>query len=84
MWSDIQRALELDLRVLHLATPPVSAAQVYDAVLGGTFKNELANPPFDYDLRTLYAEQFGGEGQYLCTKEQELEEIRAFMKGWTE
>lgn len=84
LWSDIQRALELDLRVLHLATPPVSAAQVYDAVLGGTFKNELANPPFDYDLRTLYAEQFGGEGQYLCTKEQELEEIRAFMKGWTE
>ncbi len=84
LWSDIQRALELDLRVLHLATPPVSAAQVYDVVLGGTFKNELANPPFDYDLRTLYAEQFGGEGQYLCTKEQELEEIRAFMKGWTE
>lgn len=84
LWSDIQRALELDLRVLHLATPPVSAAQVYDAVLGGTFKNELANPPFDYNLRTLYAEQFGGEGQYLCTKEQELEEIRAFMKGWTE
>ncbi len=84
LWADIEKALELDLRLLHLATPPVSAAQVYQTVTGGSFENHLAAAPFDYDLRTLHAEAFGGSGGYLCTKEQELRDICAFMKGWTE
>ena len=84
LWADIQKALELDLRVLHLATPPVSAARVYEAVAGGHFENHLAAQPFDYDLRTLHAEAFGGRDGYLCTEEEELASICAFMKGWTE
>lgn len=82
LWADIQKALELDLRVLHLATPPVSAGQVYTAVTGGVFENHLQAVPFDYDLRTQYADQFGGSDGYLCTARQELEDICAFMKGW--
>lgn len=82
LWSDIQKALELDLHVLNLATPPVSAAQVHQAVTGRPFVNECAPTPFDYDLRTLYAESFGGRDGYLCTPEQELNEIRAFMEEW--
>lgn len=84
LWADIQKAMELDLRVLHLATPPVSAARVYEAVAGGRFENHLAAQPFDYDLRTLHAEAFGGRDGYLCTEEEELANICAFMKGWTE
>ena len=84
LWADIQKAMELDLRVLHLATPPVSAARVYEAVAGGHFENHLAAQPFDYDLRTLHAGAFGGQGGYLCTGEEELANICAFMKGWTE
>lgn len=84
LWADIQKAMELDLRVLHLATPPVSAARVYEAVTGGHFENHLAAQLFDYDLRTLHAEAFGGKGGYLCTEEEELANICTFMKGWTE
>lgn len=82
LWADIQRALELDLRVLNLATPPVSAARVHQAVTGRPFENELAAPPFDYDMRTLHAQSFGGAEGYLCTPRQELEDICEFMKGW--
>lgn len=82
LWSDIQKALELNLKVLHLATPPISAAEVYNAVVGGVFENHLQAQPFDYDLRTEYAKEFGGQDGYLCTKEQELADICAFMKGW--
>lgn len=82
LWKDIQTALQMNLTVLHTATPPVSAAEVYHAVTGGEFENHLQAAPFDYDLRTQYAEAFGGQNGYLCTKEQELADICAFMKGW--
>lgn len=84
LWSDIQRALALDLRCLHLATAPVSAAQVHQAVTGRPFEQHLPGQPFDYDLRTLYAKEFGGQDGYLQDAQQELASIAAFMKGWTE
>ena len=68
--------------MLNLATPPLSAARVHEAVTGRPFENQLEAPPFDYDMRTLYAAGFGGAGGYLCTPEQELAGICAFMKGW--
>lgn len=80
----IETALCAGLRVLNLATPPVSAAAVYRAVTGGEFINELPGAPFDYDMRTEHAGLFGGAGGYICTEEEELAGIRRFMKKWEE
>jgi len=83
LWADIQAALAAGLTTLNLTTPPVSAAEVYAAVTGKTgFVNELAAVPFDYDMRSNYAELLGGADGYLCTKQQELADIVQFMKGW--
>ena len=62
LWRDIRTALDADLRVLHLATPPLSAARVYEAFTGKTFTNHLPGAPFDYDLRTRYAALLGRAG----------------------
>ena len=84
LWSDMEAARAADVKLLHLCTPPVSAAEVYTAVTGkADWHNELPKPPFDYDLRSRHAALLGGQGGYLCTKEEELAEIAAFMKGWT-
>ena len=56
---------------------------VYAHLTGGAWQNHLAAAPFDYDLRSRHAALLGGQGGYLCTKEEELAEIAAFMKGWT-
>ncbi|MBQ7859282.1 MAG: sugar nucleotide-binding protein [Faecalibacterium sp.] len=83
LWDDIQTALAAGLTTLNLTTPPVSAAEVYAAVTGkNDFVNQLAAAPFDYDLRSIYAEILGGADDYLCTKQQELDSIVEFMKGW--
>ena len=83
LWADVCAALRLGLRTLNLTTPPVSAAEVYRAVTGREdFSNTLAAPPFDYDLRSRYAALLGGQDGYLCTMEEELADIAAFMKGW--
>ena len=81
LWSDISLAVKAGLSLLHLATPPVSAAEVYESVTG--FKgwvNELPKTPFDYDLHTNYAFLLGGSGSYLCTKDEEMADICTFMK----
>jgi hypothetical protein len=75
--------LAADVKLLHLCTPPVSAAEVYTAVTGkADWHNELPKPPFDYDLRSRHAALLGGSGDYLCTKQQELDDITRFMRSW--
>lgn len=81
LWDDITAARTAGLRLLHLCTPPVSAQAVYTAVTGKTdWHNELTQPPFDYDLHSQHAALLGGSGVYLCTEQQELEDIRRFLQ----
>ena len=83
LWQDVHTALQNGLTMLNLTTPPVTAAEVYTAVTGKTdWQNELPKPPFDYDLRSQHAALLGGADGYLCTKQQELDEICAFMRAW--
>ncbi len=83
LWSDMEAARAADIKLLHLCTPPVSAAEVYTAVTGkADWHNELPKPPFDYDLRSRHAALLGGSGDYLCTKQQELDDITRFMRSW--
>lgn len=81
LWNDIDTARTAGLHLLHLCTPPLSAETVYTAVTGKTgWHNELPKPPFDYDLRSKYAQLLGGSGAYLCTEQEELDDIRNFLQ----
>ena len=83
LWSDMEAARAADVKLLHLCTPPVSAAEVYTAVTGkADWTNELPKSPFDYDLRSRYAAVLGGSGDYLCTKEEELDDVTHFLREW--
>lgn len=80
LWSDIGIALEHGLKLWHPATEPVSAAEVYHALTGETFSNEVAASPVYYDYRTCHAELFGGRDGYLMSKAEVLEDIKQFVK----
>ena len=82
LWPDLEKARAADLKLLHLCTPPITAGEVYTAVTGRNWHNELAKPPFDYDLRSRHADILGGSGDYLCTKQQELDDITRFLRDW--
>ncbi len=79
LWRDIQTALSGDIRLWHPATEPVSAGELYYYLTGDKFENELNGTPADYDYRTLYAERFGGENRYICSKEVIMGEIKEFI-----
>jgi len=80
LWSDIETALAKDIRLLNIATEPVSVAEVYGVLTGGkTFVNETGNVPF-YDFRTKHAGVFGGKDGYICNKKEVLESIKSFVE----
>lgn len=80
LWNDIQTALEKDIRLLNIATQPLSVAEIFERLTERKFSNEiLQNPPF-YDYRSKYAEVFGGANGYFADKETVINEIVEFVK----
>ena len=78
LWGDINTALENKLTLWHPATEPVSAAEIYKFITGAEFKNEIAAEPAYYDLRTIYAELFGGNNGYVINRSDILDQICSF------
>jgi nucleoside-diphosphate-sugar epimerase len=81
IWKDIETAMSNNLPLVNLATPPVSTAEVAQYAFGLDFTNEPADvKPAFWDMHSNYASVYGGEGDYLCTKQQELDDIKAFVE----
>ncbi len=81
LWDDIQTALNNDLHLLHLATEPIQAGDLYQFLTQKEFKNELPGKPAEYDYRTIHSSLFGKETGYLCTKDEVMREIKEFVNG---
>ena len=79
LWDDIQTALNNNLTLLHLATEPIQAGDLYRFLTNKEFKNELPGKPAEYDYRTIHSSLFGKETGYLCTKDEVMREIREFV-----
>ena len=82
LWADMQLALEAGITVWHPATEPVSAGEVYEYLTGEKFVNKLGGIPANYDYKTIHAELFGGEKQYIYHKKDVLESIKEFEERW--
>ncbi len=79
LWTDINKALNENIKMWHPATEPLSVEEVYTYLTGQEFVNKLGGTPVDYDYRTIHGELFGGDDRYICDKETILEEIKNFV-----
>ena len=80
LWSDIKIALENKIELLHTATEPISAGEIYKFLYGREFMNETAGVPAKYDYRTRYSGLYRRDGGYIMGKEEVLLEIQNFVK----
>ena len=81
--KNIQTAIENRVKVMNIATEPVTIAEIYKAITGEEFVNELSNPVPHYDFRTENFEIFGGKDGYIQTKEFVLNDIKEFISEMT-
>ncbi len=75
LWDDLNVALKADLRLVNLATEPVSAGDVARHSFGVDFSNTTPKGPVNYDMRTRHAELFGGRGPYLQSADYTFQHI---------
>jgi len=79
IWSHVKFALENNIKLMHLAVEPVSAREIYQAVKGEDFINEISDNPPNYNyFKSAYADKLGGNGGYIFNKQQILTEIKEF------
>jgi len=76
---DLDRALASGLPLVHLATEPVTVAEVARSAFGRNFDNPVVPVPARYDFRTRHAALFGGRGPYIESRHEVLQGIRRFV-----
>lgn len=80
IWHDITIALDNDLDLVNFATPPVSTFVVAKECFGINFDTDPDDvKPAFWDMHSKYADLYGSDGDYLYTKKQELDQIKAFV-----
>ncbi|MGY1602675.1 NAD-dependent epimerase/dehydratase family protein [Geodermatophilus sp. SYSU D00815] len=78
LWGHVLLARDAGLRVVNLATEPVSSAQVARECFGVEYACD-DRPQVAYDLRTRHAAELAGrEGPYLRSADEVLAGIRAW------
>jgi nucleoside-diphosphate-sugar epimerase len=81
LWRDIQTALKNNVKLINFATEPVRTDEIAEYCFGiKNFDNEPDGVAAgSYDMKTKHADLYGGHEQYMYSKQQELEDIRAFV-----
>ncbi|MFT6887514.1 MAG: hypothetical protein ACI87T_001332 [Planctomycetota bacterium] len=77
LWTDIGVALEAELDTLHLATEPLQAARLHEAILGAQMPETGARLHRE-DMHTRHAGLWGREGPYLVDAGTTLDALAAF------
>lgn len=80
LWYDLQIALENNLHLLHLTAEPVSVTDVSRLGFGKPFTQQLGDTPARYDMRSCYAQLFGGQGDYQYSVRETLQAIRSYAQ----
>jgi dTDP-4-dehydrorhamnose reductase len=80
LWSDLQTALAHNMRLLHLVAEPITVREIASEAFGVDFANQLSGPAARYDMRSRYAQLFGGLGPYQCSRKESLLAIRSYAQ----
>lgn len=82
LWRDICKIIEEDIKLVNLVTPPISARELYQYITGKFNWKNLLKSYYDYDIKSIHAEIFGGSDGYICSVDEEIRNIDSFMKAW--
>lgn len=79
LWSDIQTALNQQLKLVHLTSEPISVSEVAENGFGFKFENVVLPQFASYDMKSEYAHFYQGK-DYQYTKKDVLLAIRAYAQ----
>jgi len=75
LWRDVQAVTRNKLRVVNFATVPIETREIVQRYFPGKQIASTAARPAAYDMRTQYADCFGGSNGYIYSAEQVLADL---------
>lgn len=82
LWEHINIALDNNIKLLNLATEPVSISELYEFIEDKPFINEISNLVPNYDYKTKYSSLFSGNSGYIFNKEFVMNDIKKFVRNF--
>ena len=79
LWSDIEKTIGLGLRLVNFVTEPVETRLIIDRYFAGKNVGASAGRKGAYDLRSVYAAQFGGVNGYMANAEEVLAQLGSYL-----
>jgi len=80
LWAHVEILSNNEIKLGHMATEPVLAGEIYQAVYGRDYVNETMSQPFDYTFfKTRHAELLYGRKGYVFDKYRVVSEILDFI-----
>lgn len=78
--ADIAKARAEALRLVHLASEPISLSEIAAECFGRQFAQVLPGTPARYDFRTRHAAAFDRSGPYQYDRREVLQAIRSYAQ----
>ena len=79
LFDHITLALDNQIKVLNIATEPITAAEVYEYLYGKQFANHITDHPANYNFKTKHSAVFGSDDGYILKRDQILSDIKYFV-----
>jgi len=79
IWMDINKTLQHNIKILNLATEPVSAEELGKYCFGFDFTHKTTKSAPHYDMRTKYGVLWGQNSSYLYPKLTILQDLKSFV-----
>lgn len=80
LWNDIKTAIENNIKILNLATEPITIKELYKHIYDNDFTNEITNNIPNYNFKTKHSKLFNGKDGYILKKEEILKDIKMFIE----
>ena len=80
LWNHIKKAMENNIKVLNIATEPITVSELYKYIKNENFTNEILENVPNYNFKTKYEKLFDGRNGYIISKENVLKDIKKFVE----
>ena len=79
LWDHIEVAIKNNIRILNIATEPITISELYKYLFNREFVNEISNSIANYNFKTKYDYLFNGYNGYLFDKNFVLNDIKEYV-----
>ncbi|MBL0405068.1 NAD(P)-dependent oxidoreductase [Microvirga aerilata] len=77
--SDIDRALAANLKLVNLFTEPFTMREIVEELFPDAPVGPVVQPAPTYDLRTKYAELFGGRNGFIMNSKEVMAALKSYV-----